>query len=131
MCRLSRRALIATLPLLAGIGPARATGPAYPAAPVTLVVPFSAGGPADIAARLLVRHVPRHLPNPDAAIQVENRPGGSGAVGTQFVARAKADGQSLLLARTASSAILPAPDPRPPYAWDEFSILGLLEETPF
>jgi tripartite-type tricarboxylate transporter receptor subunit TctC len=131
MRRLSRRALIATLPLLAGTGPARATAPAYPAAPVTLVVPFSAGGAADIAARLLARQAPRHLPNPDAAIQVENRPGASGAVGTQSVARAKPDGQTLLLARVASSAILPATDPRTPYAWDEFSMLGLLEETPF
>lgn len=132
MCRLSRRALIAALPTLAGAVPARASEPpAYPAAPVTLVVPFSAGGAADIAARLLARHVQRHLPNPRTALLVENRPGASGAIGTQFVARAKPDGQTLLLARVASSAILPATDPRTPYAWDEFSMLGLLEETPF
>jgi tripartite-type tricarboxylate transporter receptor subunit TctC len=131
MRRLSRRALIATLPLLAGAGAGRAAEPPYPPAPVTLVVPFSAGGAADIAARLLARHAPRHLPNPSAGVQVENRPGASGAVGTLAVAKAKPDGQTLLLARVASSAILPATDPRTPYAWDEFSMLGLLEETPF
>lgn len=132
MRRLSRRALIAGLPLLAGPAVLRATeAAAYPAAPVTLVVPFSASGAADIAARLLARHVPRHLPNPGAVVEVENRPGASGAVGTQSVARAKPDGQTLLLARVASSAILPATDPRTPYGWDEFSMLGLLEETPF
>ncbi len=132
MRRLSRRALIAALPLLAGGAPLRANeATAYPAVPVTLVVPFSTGGAADIAARLLTRHAPRHLPNPDALVQVENRPGASGAVGTLSVARARPDGQTLLLARVASSAILPATDPRTPYAWDEFTILGLLEETPF
>ncbi|MCB4825546.1 Bug family tripartite tricarboxylate transporter substrate binding protein [Roseicella aerolata] len=132
MRRLSRRGLLAALPLAGLPGRVRATGvPPYPAAPVTLVVPFSAGGAADIAARLLIRHAPRHLPNPDALLQVENRPGASGALGTQFVARAFPDGLTLLLARVASSAILPATDPRTPYAWDEFSMLGLLEETPF
>jgi tripartite-type tricarboxylate transporter receptor subunit TctC len=132
MRRLPRRALIAALPVLAGAMPAHALDAfPYPAAPVTLVVPFSSGGAADIAARLLVRHVQRHMPNPRATLLVENRPGASGAVGTQFVARARPDGQTLLLARVASSAILPATDPRTPYAWDEFSMLGLLEETPF
>jgi tripartite-type tricarboxylate transporter receptor subunit TctC len=62
---------------------------------------------------------------------VENRPGASGAIGTNFVARAAPNGLTLLLARTASSAILPATDPRTPYAWDEFTVLGLLHETPF
>jgi tripartite-type tricarboxylate transporter receptor subunit TctC len=117
-------------PLVAGVAPALAGEP-YPAAPVTLVVPFSPGGAADISARLLVRHVRQHLPNPEGVLQVENRTGASGAVGTQSVARAKPDGQTLLLARVASSAILPATDPRTPYAWDEFSMLGLLEESPF
>lgn len=129
---LSRRALLGALPLMAGAMPARAAEASpYPVAPVTLVVPFSAGGAADIAARLLVRHVRRHLPNPQATLLVENRAGASGAVGTQYVAKARPDGQTLLLARVASSAILPATDPRTPYAWDEFSMLGLLEETPF
>jgi tripartite-type tricarboxylate transporter receptor subunit TctC len=132
MRRLSRRALIAAVPMLTGPLPAAALeAGSYPAAPVTLVVPFSAGGAADIAARLLARHVQRHLPNPQGLLLVENRPGASGAVGTQLVAKAKPDGQTLLLARVASSAILPAIDPRTPYAWDEFSMLGLLEETPF
>jgi tripartite-type tricarboxylate transporter receptor subunit TctC len=127
-----RRNLLATLPFLGGAALARAAGTSpYPAAPITLVVPFSPGGAADVAARLLARHVPRHLPNPDAVLQLENRPGASGAVGTQFVARARPDGLTLLLARVASSAILPATDPRTPYAWDEFTMLGLLEEAPF
>ncbi|MDN3566325.1 Bug family tripartite tricarboxylate transporter substrate binding protein [Paeniroseomonas aquatica] len=127
---LPRRVFLASLPALAGAVPASAQA-AYPDRPVTLVVPFSAGGAADIAARVLAAHVPRHLPNPQASLVVDNRTGASGAVGTGLVARARPDGQMLLLARVASSAILPATDPRTPYAWDEFSMLGLLDENPF
>lgn len=143
----SRRAILAGLPSLAMAGPARAqpgnppraqpgnpprAQPGYPERPITLVVPFSAGGAADIAARTLAAHVPRYLPRAGAGpLVVENRTGASGAVGTGFVARAQPDGLVLLLARVASSAILPATDPRTPYAWDEFSMLGLLDENPF
>ncbi|MDO9706752.1 Bug family tripartite tricarboxylate transporter substrate binding protein [Paracraurococcus lichenis] len=128
----TRRCLLATLPWLGGAGLARAgEATPYPAAPISLVVPFTAGGAADIAGRLLAKHAARHLPNPAAQLRVENRAGASGALGTQAVARARPDGLTLLLARVASSAILPATDPRTPYGWDDFTILGLLEETPF
>ena len=126
---LHRRLLLAA-PALA-LAPGRARATAYPDAPVTLVVPFSAGGAADLAARAIAAHAARYLPNPLAVIQVENRSGASGAVGTQAVARAKPDGLTLLLARVSASAILPATDPRTPYAWDEFSMLGLLDENPY
>jgi len=125
----SRRALLAALPL-ALAAPARAETP-YPASPVMLIVPFSAGGAADISAQLLARHAPRHLPNPQATLVIDNRAGASGAIGTLAVARARPNGQTLLLARVAPAAILPATDPRTPYAWDDFTMLGLLEETPF
>lgn len=111
--------------------PAVAVDQPYPSQPITLVAPFSSGGSADAAARLLAAHAPRHLPNKKATIVVENRLGASGAIGTNTVARAAPDGFTLLLARTASSAILPAIDPRTPYGWDEFTLLGLLHETPF
>ncbi|SDB32718.1 Bug family tripartite tricarboxylate transporter substrate binding protein [Belnapia rosea] len=130
MPQLTRRALTAGLAATLLPWSARAQ-PAYPERPVTLIVPFSAGGAADIAGRTLAAHAPRHLPAPSAGMVVENRTGASGAVGTGFVARAKPDGQTLLLARIGSSAILPATDPRTPYAWDEFSMLGLLDENPF
>ncbi len=130
MPQLTRRALTAGLAVTLLPWGARAQS-AYPERPVTLIVPFSAGGAADIAGRTLAAHAPRYLPTPSAGMVVENRTGASGAVGTGFVARAKPDGQTLLLARIGSSAILPATDPRTPYAWDEFSMLGLLDENPF
>ena len=132
--RQGRRALIlASLPLTALTARSRAARaqPPYPERPVTIVAPFSAGGAADIAARTLAAHAGPHLPNPAATLVVENRTGASGAVGTQMVARARPDGLTLLLARIASAAILPAIDPRTPYAWDDFTMLGLLDENPY
>lgn len=128
----TRRRLLAALaaPVLAG--PALgARAAAYPDGPVTIVAPFSAGGAADIAARTLAAHAAPHLPNPGASLTVENRVGASGAIGTQHVQRARPDGLTLLLARVASAAILPATDTRTPYAWDAFTMLGLLDENPF
>ena len=132
MRRLPRRFLLAA-PLPGGPpGGAPATGtPAYPLGPVTLVAPFSAGGTADRSVRLLAERAPAHLPNRAARILVQNQIGASGAIGTAAVARAAPDGLTLLLARVASSAILPALDPRTPYTWDEFSTLGLLDQSPF
>jgi tripartite-type tricarboxylate transporter receptor subunit TctC len=97
---------------------------------VTLVVPFSAGGSADLSARALAAHLPALLPG-RTRIVVEHRAGASGAVGTASVARAAPDGQTLLLARGGSSAILPATDGRTPFAWDDFTFLGLLEQSAY
>src|SRR5688500_1054753 len=52
----------------------------YPARPVNLVVPFTAGSDADLAARNLAQHAPRYLGG--QAIVVRNQPGASGAIGT-------------------------------------------------
>jgi tripartite-type tricarboxylate transporter receptor subunit TctC len=129
---LARRPILAALPGLADAIRQRARAETrYADRPVTIVAPFSAGGAADIAARTLAAHAGRHLPNAATTLLVENRPGASGAAGTQHVQRAAPDGLTLLLARVASAAILPAIDPRTSYGWDEFSMLGLLDETPF
>ena len=124
----SRRGVLAALPWLA-VAAARAQA-GYPERSITLVVPFSAGGAADLAARILAAQAPRLLGSQQVMV-VENRVGASGAIGTSHVQRARPDGHTLLLARVGSSAILPATDPRTPYAWDEFTMLGLLDENPF
>jgi tripartite-type tricarboxylate transporter receptor subunit TctC len=101
-----------------------------PEGAVTLVVPFSPGGSADLAAQALAAHLPALLPG-QPAIFLQHRAGASGAVGTASVARAAPDGRTLLLARVGSSAILPATDSRTPFAWDDFTFLGLLEQSAF
>ena len=66
----------------------------YPTRPVTLVVPIAAGGGLDTAARMLTERLQDKLRQP---FVVENRPGAGSTVGTNFVAKAKPDGYTLLL----------------------------------
>jgi len=102
-----------------------------PSRTVTLVAPFTPGGAADIAARTFAAHAVAHMGPDPQPVLVENRAGASGAIGTQYVARARPDGHTLLLARVAASAILPAIDPRTPYRLDDFTWLGLLDLNPY
>nr|WP_314072627.1 tripartite tricarboxylate transporter substrate binding protein [uncultured Roseococcus sp.] len=105
---------------------------AQPAArTTTLVAPFTPGGAADLAARTFATYAVKHMGGTPTAIVVENRAGASGAIGTQYVARARPDGETLLLARVAASAILPAIDPRTPYQIDDFTWIGLLDLNPY
>jgi len=99
----------------------------YPSRPITLVVPFSAGGDADIAGRNLAVHLRHVIPQP---LVVVNRSGAGGAIGSQTVRDAAPDGTTLLLARVGSQAVLPALQPGIGYRWDDFTMLGLLETQP-
>lgn len=100
----------------------------YPAKPVTLVSPYGPGGAADLAARTLSATAPGYLGN---GLLVVNRTGAAGVSGSTTVAKGKADGYTLLLARVGSQAAVPAINRTIPYKWDEFTFLGLLELNPF
>jgi len=67
---------------------------AWPAKPVKIVVPFAAGGPADIYARAVGEKLSTALGQP---FVVENKPGGGAIVGTDFAAKSPADGYTLLM----------------------------------
>ncbi len=66
----------------------------YPSRTVKIVVPFAAGGPADLYARVLAQHLQERLGQP---FIVEDRPGGGSVVGTDSVARSAPDGYTLLM----------------------------------
>jgi len=70
------------------------THAAWPERPITLIVPWAAGGSTDILARVLSEGLTQSLGQP---VIVENRSGASGNIGTTFVARAKPDGYTLLV----------------------------------
>ncbi|HTQ73842.1 MAG TPA: tripartite tricarboxylate transporter substrate binding protein [Burkholderiales bacterium] len=88
--RTSVRAVAAAISLLA----ASALAQTYPAKPVHMIVPFPAGGPADLVARLLSSKLPETWGQP---LVIENRGGAGGNIGTAAVARAPADGYTILL----------------------------------
>lgn len=78
---------------------------AYPAKPVTVIVPWPAGGPSDIAARPVAKGLAENLKQP---FVIDNRGGASGNIGTALVAKAPGDGYTLLI--TSSSPIVINPN---------------------
>jgi tripartite-type tricarboxylate transporter receptor subunit TctC len=82
----------ALMVLLAGVAGA-ASAQTYPAKPIRIVVPFTAGGPSDIVARTVGQKLNEAW---GQAVVVDNRAGAGGAIGTEFVARGPADGYQLL-----------------------------------
>lgn len=89
---LTRRA---TLAGMAALGfPSEAGAQGFPSRSITIIVPYPPGGPVDALARLIAQEAAGDLNQP---IVVENRPGGSGIIGAQAVARAEPDGHVLVL----------------------------------
>jgi len=85
-------ALLLAAPLAAG--PLLAQAQAWPARPVKFVVPFGAGGPADLYARFLGQRLQEPL---GQSFVVENRPGGGSVVGSDYVAKSAPDGYTFLI----------------------------------
>jgi tripartite-type tricarboxylate transporter receptor subunit TctC len=102
-------------PLLLGLAALPLAAPALGqsgARPLRLVVPFPAGGTADLLGRLAAREIELALGGP---VVVENRAGAGGAIGSEAVARGPADGGTILLSNIASQAIGPAVNAAVPY----------------
>lgn len=102
-----------TLGLLTAVsaGAARAASD-YPAQPIRMIVPYVAGGAADITARVVAANMAKTL---KGTIVVENKPGANGMIGTDFVAKAAPDGYTLLLDASGPLVVNPSLYKKTPY----------------
>jgi tripartite-type tricarboxylate transporter receptor subunit TctC len=123
-----RRLLIQFVPLLCLCASLQAQT-AWPSKPVTIVVPFAAGGGTDIGARILAQRLSQSWGQP---VLVDNRGGAGGNVGLELVARAKPDGYTLLTGNVGTQSINPTLYKKLNYNPDTaFVPLGQFAELPF
>jgi tripartite-type tricarboxylate transporter receptor subunit TctC len=120
--------LMAAAVLLMGAGVSGAQAQDYPTRTVTIIVPFAAGGPADITGRIVADIFTRHL---GQKFVVENVVGAGGTIGTLRAARATADGYTILSGHMGTNALAPAFYPNLGYdPQKDFEPIGLSTEYP-
>ena len=113
--------LVAAVALAAGLAHA-----AFPERPITIVVPYAPGGGADAVARVIATRMGAKL---GGSVIVDNKPGASGTIGASFVAKAPADGYTMLYDATPYS-INPHLFPKMPYAGTALQPLSLVLLAP-
>ena len=100
----------------------------WPQRAVTLVVPFGAGGSADLTARIIATHLQSRFGSP---FVIDNKGGGGGSIGAGFVAKAPNDGYTLLIGTVSSNAINAALYSKLPYDLDrDFAPISRLVRFP-
>src|SRR5512141_2858807 len=97
---------------------------AWPEKPVKIVVPWAPGGSTDILARTVAQKLSQSLGQP---VIVENKPGASGDIGSDFVAKSPPDGYTLLFGSMSTHAINPAMNPNMPFRGvEDFTPIAML-----
>jgi tripartite-type tricarboxylate transporter receptor subunit TctC len=117
--------LLVTL-TIGALSPANVQALDYPSRPITMIVPFAAGGLTDVPARILAAMLQDRI---GQTIVVENKPGGSGTLGGAYAARAAPDGYTLFansIADAQNLYFLPVPY----NAIDDFAMIGMVVEGP-
>jgi tripartite-type tricarboxylate transporter receptor subunit TctC len=116
-------AIVIAIAASSGVRPASAAPADYPVRPITLLVPYEAGGGNDVIARLVAAKMSAALGKP---IVVENRGGAGSTIGTRYVAKSKPDGYTILIA---TSALAINPSLYPDAGYDpkkDFAPVGLI-----
>ena len=123
-----QRIVIAAFCVLSGAAAQQAEAQSFPSKPVRFIVPFAPGGPTDIFARAVSAKLAEALGQP---VVVDNRGGAGGNIGTEMVAKAAADGYTLLMGTVGTHAINPSLYPR--VGFDpirDFAPITLVADTP-
>jgi tripartite-type tricarboxylate transporter receptor subunit TctC len=125
-----RICLTAILAVIAGlcIPTSQAQAQAYPNKPIRMVVGYAAGGSTDILARTLGQKLSEAL---GTSVIIENRPGASGTIGSDFVAKAPPDGYTILMGEVGSLAMAPGLFPKLPYdPARDFTVISVAARSP-
>lgn len=123
---ITRRTALGAAVALTAAGRAMAQG--SPGQTIRIVVPYVAGGTTDLVGRMVAEGLAERLPR---SVVVENRGGASGMIGSEVVARAAPDGQTLLLCSSAHAVL---PELYPNLSWDplrDFAPIGPVAATPY
>lgn len=118
LCAALAAVALAALPLVAGAQGAKA---------ITLVNPYAVGGPADQLARALAKGLGEQL---GQTVVVDNKAGGGASIGAAFVAKAPADGNTLLLGTSAAHVVTPAATRVPYDGVRDFAFVGIVANVP-
>ncbi len=121
---MNRRHLLAATAaaFMAGVVPAAAQ--TYPARPITMIIPFAAGGPTDVVARIVAEAMSKNL---GQAIVIENVAGAGGTTGSTRLTQAAPDGYSIMIGHTGTHAASVALYPNLRYnPVSDFAPIGLV-----
>jgi tripartite-type tricarboxylate transporter receptor subunit TctC len=119
---LSALALCATVSLHGAVAQPAGQGDGYPNRAVRLVVPFPAGGPTDVLARVLAQHMSAKW---GQGVVIENRPGAGSAIAAAAVARSEPDGYTLLMAMDTTLVMNPIAMKTINYKVEDFAPISL------
>jgi tripartite-type tricarboxylate transporter receptor subunit TctC len=125
--KLIRAMALAACAVAWATGSAAALAQPYPNRPLRMVIAFPPGGTSDFVGRVVASKLAEYLGQP---IVVDNKPGATGLIGTQFVQQAAPDGYTILLAPS-DFTLIPGLQPKPPYdPVKDFAAVGLLINYP-
>ncbi|MFT3772292.1 MAG: tripartite tricarboxylate transporter substrate binding protein [Minicystis sp.] len=114
--------------IAASLGAAALANEPYPSRPVTMVVPYTAGGSTDIVARLISQKLMESLGQP---FVVDNKGGANGVIGMDIAARAAPDGYTLLMNTAGAQALAPVIYKTKFHALDSWEPISLISSIPF
>lgn len=124
---ITRRNLLVSSLGAAVLAPTTAHAQTFPTRPVTMVVPFGAGGPTDVASRVIAAQMQSVL---GVNVIIENKPGASTILGAQYVAAAAPDGHTIFMVTTTTLCTNPHLYKKLPYKIEDFAPIAMAVKVP-